>query len=339
MANNNPKDPKGSKNNTGKVTIANFVTILGLVVLLAFTYLGRSYMSGGEVGLDIVVSLAITLVTAFLLWFLVKAKKTDNDYKKWMKVEYSALAVYIILAIVVGFKGGIMHYFVVNANKEEIKGYATRDLDAIEAMLNEYEEFEENALTDTRRGLMNAVSSGYDLSESLRKFMSDEGISRNPESADNFVMVQRTELLGTTYDELRSDFNAQKLKIERITDSWSVLQIVSAAKAIDALAESVRKELNVLAESAKLPVIHNDGGEYTIDSYQTFELPAIEDLKFKKSIMSAEGFSTWALLVVIIINALILFNYIFAYRTKYIPPSGKSDNGTLLKDIHQYTED
>ena len=102
------------KQQAGRITIANIIAIVGIVLLLVFSFLGRSYMSGGELGFDIVIAVAITGFTAFLLWFLIKAKGAENNIDKWKKAELAALVVYIIFAIPASLFGGIMHFFVVN---------------------------------------------------------------------------------------------------------------------------------------------------------------------------------------------------------------------------------
>ena len=56
-----------NRRNANGITIANVITIVGIVLLLVFSFIGHSYMSGGELGWDIIVSVAITAFTAFLL--------------------------------------------------------------------------------------------------------------------------------------------------------------------------------------------------------------------------------------------------------------------------------
>lgn len=75
------------KQNSGKVTVANILAAVGLVLLLVFTYFGHSYVSGGELGWDIVISVGITAFTAFLLWFLIKAKGAENELNKWRTIS------------------------------------------------------------------------------------------------------------------------------------------------------------------------------------------------------------------------------------------------------------
>ena len=161
------------KQQAGRITIANIIAIVGIVLLLVFSFLGRSYMSGGELGFDIVIAVAITGFTAFLLWFLIKAKGAENNIDKWKKAELAALVVYIIFAIPASLFGGIMHFFVVNDKKAEIKQYAKADLNIIDEMFTEYKNFESEALAITGTGLSNAKGAGQLCDETLNSFMQE----------------------------------------------------------------------------------------------------------------------------------------------------------------------
>ena len=127
-----------TKQKTERLTIANIVAIVGVVLLGVFSFLGRSYMSGGELNWDIVMSVAITAFTVFLLWFLIKAKGAENYLDNWKKAEFAALSIYIVFAIPVSLWGGIMHFFVVNDQKDSIKEYAKADLQKIDELFAEY---------------------------------------------------------------------------------------------------------------------------------------------------------------------------------------------------------
>lgn len=327
-----------NKNKSGRITIANIIAIVGIVLLLVFSFIGHSYMSGGELGWDIVISVSITAFTAFLLWFLIKAKGAENQLDKWRKIEYATLAAYIAFAIPASLIGGIMHFFVVNDNKESIKLYAKADLTKIDNMFNEYKEFESEAISRTGTGLRNATGQGQICSASLNKFMEENRIEHNRESANNFEIIQRNALIGAGFDAFYNAFKQQEREIENAVNSWSIMLIPMKAKLISNLAESAQKELNKLSSNAKLPVITYDSGlrSYTLGENQTrsFEVEgSVDSFEFKKALQSASGFSFTALLVVLLIHLLILFNYIVAYRTSTLSISkhGEEDGGIILK--------
>ena len=107
---------------------------------------------------------------------------------------------------------------------------------------------------------------------------------------------------------------------------------------ISDLAESAQKELNSLSKNAKLPIVTYDSGSrsYTLgeNQAQKFEIEdSVESFEFKKALQSASGFSAIAIIVVLLIHVLILFNYFVAYRTSTLGISKHSeeDGGTILK--------
>lgn len=165
---------KKAKN--GKVTIANIIAIVGVVLLMVFTFIGHSFMSGGELGMDIVVSVAITAFIAFLVWFMIKAKGAENELAKWKKLEIATLVVYVVVAIPLSLYGGIMQFFIVNDNKERVKECAKDDLDRIDQMFLDYKEFEEQAIGRTSDGLSNAIKEGR-RNDDLKEFMKTNHIS------------------------------------------------------------------------------------------------------------------------------------------------------------------
>ena len=320
------------KQQAGRITIANIIAIVGIVLLLVFSFLGRSYMSGGELGFDIVIAVAITGFTAFLLWFLIKAKGAENNIDKWKKAELAALVIYIVFAIPASLFGGIMHFFVVNDQKNEIKKYAKTDLNIIDQMFSEYKNFETEALAITGTGLSNAKGTGQLCDETLNSFMQERSISTR-ESAKNYEQIQRNKLIGEGFDSYYKSFRNARNEIEAAVSSWSVMQIPSKAKQIEELATSASKYLTNLSNEAKLPVIENSGSRFTITGYQTKDFSVdTENFMFKKKLVDASGFSITALIVVLLIHLLILFNYIVAYRTDKIAVGkySQSDGGRVL---------
>lgn len=315
-----------NKQSSGRITIANIIAIVGIVLLLVFSFIGHSYMSGGELGWDIVISVAITAFTAFLLWFLIKAKGAENNINKWKKAEYAALAVYIVFAIPASLFGGIMHFFVVNDQKEDIKQYAKNDLNIIDQMFSEYKNFETEALAVTGTGLYNAKGSGQLCDESLTSFMQENSISTR-ENAKIFEQIQRNKLIGEGFELYYKSFRNSRNEIEDAVSNWSNMQIPSKAKQIEDLASSASKYLTKLSNEAKLPVIENSGSSYTIKGYQskTFHIDS-ENFMFKTKLVDASGISITALFVVLLIHFLIMFNYVVAYRTNKIEVGRNSQN-------------
>lgn len=319
----------------GKITIANIIAMVGICLLAIYSYMGNSYLSGGETGADIIKTAVLIGITTFLLWSLIKAKGAENNIKKYKMLEIGILVVYIIIAISTSLFGGVMHYFVVNDNKEEIERYAAEDLARIDSLIAEYKTYESAAIEQSVMGLKSAIGSRYD--ESVRKFMEESGINRTNTSINVFGELCKTTFLGADIDTAVENYNKEKEDINIVIDNWNTMLIASKAKQISILAEDMGTFLTERSQSEriKLPYIDYDEcgmGKYTIIRYQSKDFKIVGDFKFKNAIMKAEGFSTAALFMVIFIHLLILFNYIVAYRTATIGvgKNYEEDGGIIL---------
>lgn len=308
-----------NKNSSGKLTKANIISIVGLVLLFSFTFLGHSFKSGGEMGWDILVSVAITGLAAFALWFLVKAKGAENQLEKWRIIELSILVAYVIVVIPLSFCGGVTNFFAANADKDSYKAKAHNDIAKIDSVFSQYENFEKDALEKTLTGLGNSVSMGMSRSSELVTYMEHNSIKPTRTSVENFVEIQKGNVLGTQYEQYNKQYKAERDAIINTIDSWNVIQIPSQAKLIEDLAVQTSKWLTERSASAKLPLVENKSQAFTIiESNQVKQYQVeggIENLEFRKAIMSAGGMNITSILFLIIVHVLILLNYFVAYRT------------------------
>lgn len=308
-----------NKNNSGKLTKANIISIVGLVLLFSFTFLGHSFKSGGEMGWDILVSVAITGLAAFALWFLVKAKGAENQLEKWRIIELSTLVAYVVVVIPLSFCGGVTNFFAANADKDSYKAKAHNDIAKIDSVFSQYENFEKDALEKTLTGLGNSVSMGMSRSSELVTYMEHNSIKPTRTSVENFVEIQKGNVLGTQYEQYNKQYKAERDAIINTIDSWNVIQIPSQAKLIEDLAVQTSKWLTERSASAKLPLVENKSQAFTIiESNQVKQYQVeggIENLEFRKAIMSAGGMNITSILFLIIVHVLILLNYFVAYRT------------------------
>lgn len=308
-----------NKNNSGKLTKANIISIVGLVLLFSFTFLGHSFKSGGEMGWDILVSVAITGLAAFALWFLVKAKGAENQLEKWRIIELSTLVAYVVVVIPLSFCGGVTNFFAANADKASYKDKAHNDIAKIDSVFSQYENFEKDALEKTLTGLGNSVSMGMIRSSELVTYMEHNSIKPTRTSVENFVEIQKGNVLGTQYEQYYNQYKAERDAIINTIDSWNVIQIPSQAKLIEDLAVQTSKWLTERSASAKLPLVENKSQAFTIiESNQVKQYQVeggIENLEFRKAIMSAGRMNITSILFLIIVHVLILLNYFVAYRT------------------------
>ena len=81
-----------------KVTIANFVTVLGLALTAFFVFCGHSLQNyESNIGTTIIVALGFVIATSLVLWLMVYAKGVEDNFKKWRVVEIGASLVFVVI--------------------------------------------------------------------------------------------------------------------------------------------------------------------------------------------------------------------------------------------------
>lgn len=326
------------KQKSGKITIANWIAVVGIVLLMVFSFMGFSFMSGGELGESLLKTLGVTAISALLLWFLIKAKGAENNLKKWLIAEYLVLFIYIAFAIGTSLKGGIMYYFVINDKKEEIKEYARKDFEKMDNLFAAYEEFENAAITNTRQGLMNATQPRQRLTDTLATYITNNRLTAL--NVETNLENQQTLILGEEFNSLKEYYYAEKDRILNCVESWNAFLIPFEANKIVELAKMTGETLTGFSQnpSLKLPVIVLDSAsnKYTLSNEtqsQEFCVEGgIEGLQFQQALTKYEGYSILAIVVTALFHFLILFNYIVAYRTKTISvgKNAEDDGGIIL---------
>ena len=326
------------KTKTGKITIANIVAMVGIVLLMVFSFIGFSFKSGGEMGISLLKTFGVTAFTALLLWLLIKAKGAENNLKKWKIAEICVLVTYLLFTIGTSINGGIMYLFVVNGNKENIKELAKKDLEKIDNLFATYEEFETTAIANTRQGLTNATQPGQKVADPLRSYLNSNRIRTG--NVNIHIENQQSLVLGYIYEEMKNRYAAERSRIEDCVEDWNTFLIPFEANKIVELAKQTEQNLTDLSQltDLKLPVIvlDTESKKYVLESEnQSSEFHiegGVESLKFRQALTENEGYSIVAIIVTILLHFLILFNYIVAYRTKTISvgKNAEDDGGIIL---------
>ena len=303
---------------------------------MVFTFIGCSFKSGGELGLDLLITALISGVAIFLLWFLIKAKSAENNLSKWVVAEAITLVVYAGFMVCTFLYGGFMHFFLVSENKEGVKEAARADIEKIDNMFTQYEEFERNAVATTRQGLINVTQRNQYKTDSLNMFLSSKQI--NATTVDAYTDNEMSLVLGSNYERLKEHYNNLKRNVETNVDSWSILIIPSYANKLEEFAKESQNRLTTLSAMTSLPIIElkpsirryaiveaNQHGEFKIEG-------DVESLRFRQSMTETTGFSVIAAIVALLIHSLVLFNYIMAYRTLTISvgKDAEEDGGRIL---------
>lgn len=300
--------------NNGKVTIANFIAIAGFVVLTIFYFLGKLYLEKGAWVKTILLTLAFLCLSSGVLFFLIKVKGVENDFKKWRIVEYVLFAGYIVVAA--SFSLGFVHFFSIGST-DALKETGKRDIKSIENMFSIYERFETDAISTTRYGLMNTL--GASLSDELKEFMSEKKILANMQSISDFCEIQDSILLGKTYRNFKNQVMSGLEDYETVIDQWNTFGIAFYFNDIQELSCTVAETLGKFSGSSKvfLPQIERRNGVMTIvKENQRKEFP-VPTMALPYSLGDFKG-SIIGWILYVICHLCVLMNYFVAYRSDVI---------------------
>lgn len=343
------------KKNSDRITIANIISMIGIVLLLVFTYLGGIYTNRGSMGTSIVIAIAVTAFNGLLLWFMCKAKGAENYLQKWIIAEVAVVVVYIISAIGTTMFCGIPQFFAVNANSDDITNYARNDVAKIDSLFSSFESFENASLGSYKEGLKNAKQDGINkFTDSLKNHLgrhrfldnlTNERIDAEIDARKNAVIMGKTyQKLKIKKDKLVGEINSS------IIDSWNIMTIPTVTNNIFEFADEAEQTLTELSQEGDLAEItktehsiYNRRGriigkshKWDIVSYYTSEFKITggkESLLLHNCINGTHGFSIVGVIVAVLIHIIIMFNYIVVHRTRTlsIGKFEKEDGGIILK--------
>lgn len=146
-----------AKSKSNNISIANVLAVIGVVALGVLTYLGRAFISGGEMGISILWAVGVMAIATALLVIMIKAKGVETNFGMWRVFEISALVLYLGFAVLTAKTA--VHFFVINDNKDKIKECALHDVEALKKLNSNYleafgmAENEDNAVAAAKKDI------------------------------------------------------------------------------------------------------------------------------------------------------------------------------------------
>lgn len=295
------------------VGFANVMAIVGLMLFGALTYFGQMFLSGGEIGLSLLWAIGFTAIGIFLLVFMISAKGKDNNFSLWRTIEFSTLGLYIVFAALT-FRGPV-YFIAVMADKNSIQTAGKGDLKMMESLFENYEEMESDAINNTHTGLISTVGNP-NLSDEVRSFMNGKAIYPTEESVANFCDAQRDLLLGANYKHTKADYKARLDEWRAYIEGWNIFRLPFVGPQMEEASEALAEELTALSAKGALPVVKRYGQACVIAEQTqkyTFDAPSMQLASRLKQTGIGNPLA-WVGLV--IIHALVLFNYFMARRSE-----------------------
>ena len=338
------KEKKTQTKKSGKggqkdgVSFANILSVLGVVLLGFFLYLGFAY-KGVNSGTAVLYAALISTGFALLLAALVTVKKVENNFQKWRWVEYGLLGVFIAGAVAVI---PTMCYFInINSHSDELKEVARTDIDNIRNTIALFKLNESKALTTCRTDINTKFVNGkFTMPSDLQEIFEDiyttndtinnQGVKKWEGYIEDIKNLNDTRYYGNKWTQQINE-NRQKI------NSWSIFSIPQAIEDIDRLSKEIPDSL--MSISASYKPIHT-----TIDvignlCYKGSEMRmlfrcASTTSRLKEQAQKYDGITPMGVILSLVIFLLIIFNYIVGYRSNKVSVkagSAYNDGGIILK--------
>ncbi len=312
-----------SQGKKSKITIANLIALTGLAGLGVVTFFGiLLHSSDGKPGIAILGAVAFVVALGFLLFMSIKAKGAENDVKSWRYMEWICLLAYVVVAIL--FAAPFQRFFYVVSQKENLQEKARNEVKAIKTLYQNYEHQQKKYLTDAVEQLQNYLASGQQrtVKDDLSEYV--EGIG----SDINGWAAKASKIVALPKDK-------QLLEIESRVDHWNFMQVASLAADLEEKENSawtsVEKRILKYQENNRLIPVIGGGGlhPYRLDGYAKFDLGTKPDAVFAKELRKAEGNTALGWILYVVLNGMILLNYLVTSRSSYVGPRSNRQTGGL----------
>lgn len=313
-----------SKSADSKISIANILALIGLAGIGVVSFFGMYLHSkDGSPGIAVLGAVALVAGLAFLLVMSIKAKSAEDNRDKWVYVEWGCIAAYVIVAVL--FSAPFQRFIYVMAEKEELQNKAKAEIKAIDDLYRSYDYQQDKFLTEAREQIENYKLSAQPahVDRELDSYVRDvvgSDINGWREKASLIVKLPQ--------DQELADI---KSKVE----VWNVMQITSLAARLEKKETEAWKNLETkirtFGENNRLiPVIGGGGiSPYTFEGYASFDLGEKPEPVFSEGMRSVEGHTVAGWIIYVILNFLILLNYVVTPHSGFVGPRNTRETGGM----------
>jgi len=304
-------------NKDSKIPLALWVTMVGLALFMVFTFIG-GFLKTGDYAMNIIYAVGKTAVLALLIWFMTYAKGKEDHIELWKKVEIATVVVFVVVAVL--FATPLLRFFSVNAEKEKIQNYAMADVKNIRDVIDTFKDAEMNRISNTTVGMKNCLGSSVQRTVQLQEFLDEEGVKNN--GTVELWSEDRTNDLNTLCDRLNDSLD----RCCNAVSNWQLFELPFSADTLSRLAQQVPVSLQRFDSINHFPSINIDQGKYTM-SNSPVAVGAIPELQYPSLLTQKPAISVINVLLVILLNLVILFRYLLAYRSRKVQMGHIEQNG------------
>lgn len=301
-----------------RITFINIVAIAGYALLGFATFMGAMFRSRGSIGVSLAIGLGSIILLSLIISGACYAKRVDNEFARWRKVEIALVALFWIVAIFPSMFSA--HFVKVISSTSELSAAAQADAEKIGTLFSDYETFERNALSVTRIGLENAL--GQPCDEPLSAYYRSSSIA-DSEGIDSWIATQRGLLLGSegvdgfSYIDFRENVDSIVTEWLTAVEAPNFSFMATHSGDLDAIAPEVALQLTENSAHAKLPGVEFENGMYVarpLEQKQSFAAPV---LGFSGMATSLSG-SVLGYAVSLLFLVLIFLDYVMTKRSNKI---------------------
>lgn len=312
-----------TQNKQNGISIANVLALVGLATIGVIVFFGSLLASpDGKPFVAIAMAVAAIVLLSLTLYLSIHAKGVTKDFGPWRYVEIVSLLAYV--GIAVAFSFSFNRFFYINFEcKKGLQKQARSEIQQIRTMYNEYESQVTSLIDAASEQLQNYIDSKQPLNANQALFdyvYGDEGIHEDIDGWKEKAVKVTT---------LPADVELKALA-NRV-ENWNLLDVPQLAEDLKEKADKawveVEKYITEYGENQKLIPSISGGGDYgyRLEGLATIDLGDPFDSRFAGMLKKADGATWMGWVVYVLLNLLVLLNYLVAPRSAIVSPRVNSD--------------
>ena len=309
-----------AKKNNDRVSIANVLSLLGLAGLGVISFYGMLLGSAdGKPGGPILGAVALVVGLGLLLLLSIKAKGANDNRDKWRIVEYVALAIYVVVALLCA--GPFLRFFFVTSQSDSLQQQGRAEVAAIEAIYKSYEKQCDNHLKMAVQEIKN-----YKASPQFGTDKDEEGtlkhyVAENCSNEDSWAAKAESVVM---LDSISIWKRLGKLKT--MLDNMSIMQLNELANELEYIdtnaVPELEEKIKQYEQNHLIPVVTGgEGKPYALkEKYASFTFDAAPEPLFAQTLRQASGSTVLGWILLVVLHVLVLVSYIVAPKSSVVGP-------------------
>jgi hypothetical protein len=300
----------GKNSNSSSVTLGNILSMLGIAIFGVLLFLGLS-LNDLTMGVSILLSVGAMALLAVLLWLAIKAKGSDSFIDKWRWVEYVSISLDMLFAAVMAY-----FYIILPVNMivdhDEYKQEALSDIDNCTEYVEQFKDYQSDnaAKFKTLMGdYLSEIKTAYPSKwGNVNRLMKSHNISMDQAGIEAFETTENRNI-----EKKAKEWNDNISTAKTAVDGWNLFQLPNIKRTFNKL-NNIQHDLQIFSKEAFYSqkfTLQED--VWIIEGYNDFDDTV--RLKFLESVEQARDVTVVGVVVIVLLLALLIFNYIVAPRS------------------------